>query len=418
MLGAASPAMSVWTEQVSNSPRSLLVIHAVSSEVAWAVGDVGQVVVTVDGGLNWVSRPVNGAGNLRGLFAFDGELSVVADDTGNFWRTTDGGLNWVQVHTGAGRSINGIHFFDAETGWALGDPVGSQFVILETTDGGLTWIPSPNAPPANGPVTGILRCYDWVGTEIGAFGTNNLWVIWRTTNGGAQWDSVRTNVRFQSGMGLSADGTGLLSGNSGEGSLLDRSTDFGESWQAGQHPPQASPLRPIEWIEGTNEVWGATNQTGIFQSTNGGLNWVLHTLAPPATFAALGLSFADITTGWCVGWNLSNNSGRIFKYSATTGIGATSSAPERLEVSTHPNPFTADISFALEIAREEPVDISVYDVTGRAIWKQSGIKPIAGVIELRWDGSDWSGRPVQSGPFFYWIRSGTRRITGTMVKVR
>jgi photosystem II stability/assembly factor-like uncharacterized protein len=333
--------MSVWIEQVSNSPHSLLVVHAVSSEVAWAVGDVGQVVVTVDGGLSWVSRPVGGTGNLRGLFAFDGESSVVADQTGDFWRTTDGGLNWVQVHTGAGRSINGIHFFDAENGWAMGDPVFGSFVILDTTDGGVSWIPSPNAPPAAPLMTGITCSYDWVGTEIGIFSTTR-WLIWRTTNGGTQWDSVRTGVQFIVGVELSNTGIGLASGTeSGEPPILERSMDFGQTWGPGQHPPGLTQaLRNYDWIEGTSEVWGVTSQQGIYQSTDEGQDWIQHILADPGEWVAGDIGFIDTNTGWCVGTRSAGfGPGRIFKYSSTTGITVAPTVPAQPRIPDPPQPL-------------------------------------------------------------------------------
>src|SRR5688572_11702101 len=85
---------ATWTEQAVNAPLGLRVVHAVSREIVWAVGNSGQVAVTSDGGANWTPRVVSGAGNLRGLFAFDSQVCVIADQLGQFWRTTDNGVNW------------------------------------------------------------------------------------------------------------------------------------------------------------------------------------------------------------------------------------------------------------------------------------------------------------------------------------
>ena len=405
-------ATGTWTEQVSNSPELLMVVHAVTSEVAWAVGNAGQVVVTVDGGSHWVSRPVPGAIGLRGLFGFDDQVCVVSDQMGRFWRTTNGGLQWNQVYGGTGMSINGIHFFDAQNGWAVGDPVGGKFVILETTDGGLTWISSPNAPPAGFNMNGWTRSFDWVGTEIGAFGTSK-WVIWRTTNGGAQWDSVRTNSEYVYGLVLADNGIGLAGGHDGGSEAeLDRSTDFGHSWSAIQPPPQASSLKTFDWIDGTSEVWGVTTQTGVFHSTNGGLDWVRHVLAPPLDFVEEDVDFVDGNTGWCVGWR-GNDTGRIFKYSSTTGITNTQSAPVPLRVSIRPNPFETEVAFAFEMGRESPVEITIYDVTG-----QSMCRAVARSGEYRWDGLDPAGRTVASGMYLYRLKSATSEFTGRMIKIR
>jgi hypothetical protein len=132
----------------------------------------------------------------------------------------------------------------------------------------------------------------------------------------------------------------------------------------------------------------------------------------------LGISFSEIDTGWCVGWNLSDDSGRIFKYSATTDISHPSSAASGLEVRTIPNPFTTEMRFAWEVA-SAAAEISIYDVTGKSVWTQEGgITAIADIRELRWNGRDRSGRPVPCGVYLYRIETGTSVMTGRMMKVR
>ena len=59
--GAALAQADTWTEQVSNSPVTLYVVHAVNDEIAWAAGDGGQVV----GPGEDVQRPRDEAGQRR-----------------------------------------------------------------------------------------------------------------------------------------------------------------------------------------------------------------------------------------------------------------------------------------------------------------------------------------------------------------
>ena len=409
-VSSARQSPAIWIEQAVNVPEILHVVHAVSHEVVWAVGNDGRVVVTTDGGANWLARSVPGAIDLAALFAFDDQVAVVADQLGRFWRTTDRGTQWIPVHPSTGSSINGIHFFDDQNGWAMGDPVNGHYVILLSADGGWTWTPAPNAPPGTSFAT--VRSYDWVGTQIGLFSTRD-WVLWRTTNAGAEWDSVGLDYRITNGCELSNTGIGLASGHNGQGVYyLRRSTDFGATWVPGVHPPQATQMRNYDWIEGTDEVWAATNQTGIFQSTNAGIDWVRHIVAPAGEFAATDLDFIDRDTGWCLGWN--PFAGRIFRWTTTAGVTLLPVAPATLDVMAYPNPFQSEIILEIATAGRAPIECSVYDVTGHRIWT-TGLAP--GANRYQWDGRDREGRPVASGTYFYRVQTGTHAVTGRIVKL-
>ena len=398
---------AAWIEQIVNVQTYIAVVQAVSHEIVWAVGNSARVFVTTDGGENWVSRTVPGAVNVRGLFAFNHQEAVVADQQGHFFRTTDSGVQWTPVHGPTGSSINGIHFFDELNGWAMGDPVNGHYVILLSTDGGWSWTASPNAPPGTTPST--VRSYDWIGTQIGVFSTRD-WVIWRTTNAGAQWDSVGVDYQVSNGIELSNTGIGLSAGGNGGDTFLRRSTDSGATWSPIVHPPQATSMRNFDWIEGTSEVWGATNQTGVFQSTNEGIDWVRH-IVPSVGFAVGDIDFIDQETGWCVG---GITPGRVFRWTTTAGITLSPVAPPQMDALAYPNPFRSELILEIATPNRAPAEWAVYDVTEHKIW--NGVAP-AGAVRHRWDGRDRSGRPVPSGTYFYRLQSGEHELTGRIVKV-
>jgi len=407
------PALAGWVVQPTNMTRQLYVVHAVSHEIVWAAGQAGQVGLTVNGGSSWIPHLVPTTFGLGAIFAFDDHTCVVADQLGRIYRTTDAGNTWPQVYAGAGKSINGMHFFDAMHGWATGDPVGGVYQLLETADGGLSWQPAPAAPPAQAwNEQGIKRSFDWVGTEIGMFGTNR-WKIWRTTNGGASWDSVTTEMQWVPGLVMSDDGTGLIAGTTEglETPMLDRSTDFGQTWTSIPHPLQVTNLFTFEWIDGTAEVWGATRQTGLFRSTNGGLDWTRYEIAPPALHVVEDLDFVDADTGWCVGSN--GSVARIWRWYGTTDIEPTP-APVALPVVAFPNPFERDVSFASPQPSSTPIEIAIYDALGRCFWERKA----TGAEPLRWDGRDLAGRQVSSGAYFYRYRMGSETTSGRLIKTR
>jgi photosystem II stability/assembly factor-like uncharacterized protein len=378
---------------------------------------MGQVALTVDGGINWFSRPVPGAIGLPALYAFDDQVALVGDQLGHVYRTSDSGNAWSLVHSGPGSSFNGIHFFDAVHGWAIGDPVGGMHILIETSDGGLSWHPALGvAPPAHAfNEQGIRRSFDWVGTQLGMFGTNK-WKIWRTTNGGAQWDSVTTEMQWIPGLVMNNDGRGLLGGRTEglETSKFARSTDFGQSWTWLPNPPQSSTFNTFDWIEGTDEVWGSTLQTGLYQSTNGGLDWTRYDLGPMFTYAAEDVDFVDAATGWCVGSG--NGVARIWRWYGTTDV--TPAPPSvSLRVEARPNPFEKDVAFVSQ-ANGGPVEISVYNLLGRCLWQRRLSEGLVGPSALRWDGRDEAGRPLPNGVYVYRFRFGADEMTGRLIKIR
>jgi photosystem II stability/assembly factor-like uncharacterized protein len=412
-----SSAFAGWVEQPASIPSQLWVAYAVNSQIVWAAGQTGQVARTSNGGMTWLSRPVSGASGLPALYAFDDQVCLVGDQLGHIYRTSNGGDTWGLVYTGAVSSFNGIHFFDGLHGWAIGDPVGGFHILIETTDGGLSWHSSPGtAPPAHAfNEQGIRRSFDWVGSELGMFGTNK-WKIWRTTNSGAQWDSVTTEMQWTPGLVVNADGRGLLGGRT-EGiddPKVGRSTDFGQTWTWVPNPPQTSTFNTFDWIEGTDEVWASTLQTGLFQSTNGGLDWTRYDLGPFGSYVTEDIDFVDTGTGWAVGWS-SGVGGRIWRWSATTDV--TPSAANSLSIDVHPNPFTSEVSFQSH-AGGGPVRIVVYDMLGRCLWQKVVAEAGAQPSTIQWNGRDDAGRMVPNGVYAYRLQSKSEETTGRLIKVR
>ena len=63
--------------------------------------------------------------------------AVAVGALGTILRTTDGGDTWTPQSSGTTNFLNGVSFVDANTGTA----VGGEGTILRTTDGGDTWTP-------------------------------------------------------------------------------------------------------------------------------------------------------------------------------------------------------------------------------------------------------------------------------------
>jgi photosystem II stability/assembly factor-like uncharacterized protein len=76
--------------------------------------------------------------HLIGVFVFDQNTAIAVGQLGTVIKTNDGGMNWSVLHNVGGtvRTLLSVYFIDSSTGWA----VGEEGVILKTTDGGAEWI--------------------------------------------------------------------------------------------------------------------------------------------------------------------------------------------------------------------------------------------------------------------------------------
>lgn len=144
-----------WTLQTSGTTLHLSSLKVVDSKVVWASGQRGTVLRTVDGGSTWqVKTPTDLGYDNWSIEALDSTTAwVYGSGVGaKIWKTTNGGTSWAEQYSDVQGFGDGIKFFDANNGIALGDPFPSnptKFVILTTTNGGTTWTPIANPPPAD-----------------------------------------------------------------------------------------------------------------------------------------------------------------------------------------------------------------------------------------------------------------------------
>ncbi|RYE17006.1 MAG: oxidoreductase, partial [Sphingobacteriaceae bacterium] len=65
-------------------------------------------------------------------------------------KTTDAGESWKVVYRNDDKAyfLDAMDFAGAKTGYVLGDPIGPNFLLLQTADHGNNWKVMPNLPPA------------------------------------------------------------------------------------------------------------------------------------------------------------------------------------------------------------------------------------------------------------------------------
>jgi photosystem II stability/assembly factor-like uncharacterized protein len=207
--GAAASATSSWVIQTSPTTERLRGVSAVGDTVAWASGNTGTIVRTVDGGATWnrVAVPDADALDFRDIEAFGAGtayvLAIGPGDKSRIYKTEDGGKAWsLQFTNPDSRAFyDAIAFWDAKTGIAVGDPVDGRFTIIRTVDGGRTWtlVPPANIPealPGDGAFAASGTCLVVQGSRHAWFGTGGATRarVFRSTDQGVTWAVAATPI--------------------------------------------------------------------------------------------------------------------------------------------------------------------------------------------------------------------------------
>jgi hypothetical protein len=170
-----------------------------------------------------------------------------------------------------------------------------------------------------------------------------------------------------------------------------------------------------EWSSG-----GSPDPAGTGTAMTGAFNAV--EIAVSAALATSGLP-SGATFLWVRGQDAAGNWGEAAALPVQVNGGAVDAAldlpPDRFALAqSFPNPFAdvARVAFALPVAA--PVELAVYDVSGRLVRMLADGPMPAGRHVREWDGRDEQGRRVSSGVYFYRIVAGSDRAERKMVRLR
>ena len=129
---AEGPAQAPPRFQMSNSFFNVFFTDA---KKGWAVGKLGTLVHTDNGGSYWGRQNSITDCNLRGLYFTDDKTGWVVGDRGIIRHTTDGGRTWAKQDSGTEHHLRSVFFFGPDKGFI----VGEQGIFLYTENGGKEW---------------------------------------------------------------------------------------------------------------------------------------------------------------------------------------------------------------------------------------------------------------------------------------
>ena len=233
---------------------------------------------------------------------------------GNIIHTADGGKTWERQESGTRKHLFTVCFPDRNNGWAAGD----LMTLIHTTDGGKTWEPQTvqqiteeNVFAAEVIYNGIFFHDASEGWLVGEFGT-----IYHTADGGKNWEyrpcaalepKVAENewelpkltlfdVRFadrQRGFILGVDGT------------LLKTDDGGKEWKK---IDSATPNSLFSIAVVGDKCWAVGDRGNYIMSSDGGNTWTNNKDAIHTKGWLTSVAFVNENVGWVVG-----KSGAVFK---------------------------------------------------------------------------------------------------------
>jgi photosystem II stability/assembly factor-like uncharacterized protein len=272
----------------------------VNKYTGWAVGDLGAVIKTMNGGVDlpngqagWTISETNTATLLLKVHSYNGQVVIAVGYDGIILRSTDEGETFTQIPGGTTNDLWGVQMLNDTLGFVC----GLNQTLLRTTDAGLNW---------QSVTTGLNAHYwaiDFLTEQYGMIACGGGKVL-RTTDGGTNWTQVQTGdasdlyaIDIIDSLHIAA--VGYLGKNI-------YSIDGGINWvqnAALQH----NELNSIKFIDADTGYTIGTYQGeswGIRKTTNRGQNWFN---PPVGNLSEWELELLPGDVGYSVGSNLMIN---------------------------------------------------------------------------------------------------------------
>ena len=191
--------------------------HFPSTTVVAAVADSGIVYRSTDAGVAW-DRSQVAADDLNDITCYGDQFAVIAGDNGTVYMTTSSGSSWSTLTIASSDHILSVAVLD-DSILALGFSNGT---IWTTQNRGDTWTIGTT------PDTNAVYAIDYVNaTEIWAAAGATAW---RSTNGGTEWNTVRTfDVDNLTDVEFLDQQVGFVCGIGGD---VFRTLDNGTTWDS------------------------------------------------------------------------------------------------------------------------------------------------------------------------------------------
>jgi hypothetical protein len=291
----------------------------------------------------------------------------------------------------------------ATNGFMTGDPVGGNWSLWKTTNGGTNWTAVTPVVPGPG-IAGWNNSLYVSGSKIW-FGTNGSKLMY-SADGGSTWTSQTTTGINTYAVWFNDANNGIAGGSATGG---DKTINGGTSWS-----PLLIPGITNNWtgITGVGSKWWVSSFTNvIWGSTNNGGTWTA------SYTSTVGDQFRHITTarsGYNM-WAVKGVGTGIAKYTSPSGINLISGeVPSDYNLSqNYPNPFNPVTNIKFSIPNQGFVTLKVFNSLGKEVATLVNEVTNTGTYVVDFDASNFT-----SGVYFYRLQSDNFSETKRMMLIK
>lgn len=409
-----------WQLQTPIPNNNLNSIRIINNDLFYAGGFNSFFMKSTNGGVSWKAgflRAEGYAPNIYGMCFVNENVGYSAHSYGLAAKTTDGGATWKQiipVTMSATTTLYSPFFLDESYGFIVGKESNNVDIIYKTTNGGLNWETKTNLFATN------LRAVAFRDVNNGIVVGEKLKAAY-TTNGGNTWTASvfsslppgtatpnLLNVKYISGSNAIAVGEQLI--------LL--STNDGATWNYSPVGNLVETINSASFID-ANNGWAVGSKTsaprsvGLYKTTDAGATW--QNQADVAIFDTMRALNDVAVTPSGYAW-IAAGSSAVYTNSPPSVIRDNDVIPTDFVLEqNYPNPFnpTTKIRFTIPITGEKVI-LRVFDVLGNTVATLVNEEKSAGTYEVEFS----ARRGLASGVYYYQLRVGNSMQTKKMMLLR
>ena len=274
-------------------------------QAGWYLDEVEVRLESPGGWRVLTNSPVSPLWHHDDLFFIDEDTGWLCNISGEIWKTTDAGESWTRVLSKPETAFRTITFLDEMNGWVgnlgPGDWVGGLTdtnPLYATTDGGITWTPVSMNPKPDG-ICGLYAVGPDTIHGAGRYAGDSYFIS--STDGGATWVSRDLSMDYSGFVDVFFHtpeiGYVTATNNSNRAELL-YTTDGGANWttvknNVGRHYWK---MDFASETFGFGVVWSGPDADKWIQTYDGGTTWTDRVFEGGCQ--ANGIGFYDEQTGW------------------------------------------------------------------------------------------------------------------------